>query len=359
MAGLTIGTQNTMVPGQTPVAITSSTGVKAQMMNSLSSDLTGAALNPPLSQADQAYGTPQPRISVPGHGLDACDSGGGYNKMSVSGGGSNTHAGASAVRSPPLQFGASTPVPVTATGAKVPLSELAVLSHLSTTPAYYITMPFATPMTHFNQTVERLVVAGKRPLHSNVTLPACATFNGKAYVPCRHCNVSSYTSMEVTYACYDMSTLCPTFVKATTSSTHQRTLRGSDAVSSAGDPNQGEGHADKAKVASSSPSSSLSLVEAGKVIDMDTLGIQFETDLFGGVDMRSRTGTVAGTGTESGTRRKRDHDSPHDQEQARARRMFQDMASQEFDEDWESLERKGLIDTHVLRALQAATTNTR
>ena len=39
--------------------------------------------------------------------------------------------------------------------------------------------------------------------------------------------------------------------------------------------------------------------------------------------------------------------------------MFQDEASQEFDEDWESLERIGLIDPHVLRALQAARNTSR
>ena len=335
MAGLTIGTVNTMVAGQSPVSITSSTGVKAQLMNTLSTDLTSAALNPPLSDADQAYGTPQPRISVPGNGLSACDSGGGYNKMSVSGGGSNSHADASSVRSAPLQFGASTPVPLTDTGGKVPLNQLAVLSRLSTLPAYYITMPFAAPMTHFNKTVEALVVAGKRPLHSNFTLPACATYNGKAYVPCRHCNVSSYTSMDVTYACYDISTLCPTFVKATTITTtsSHRTL-------------SSEGNVDNAVI---------------EEVDIQSLGIQFETDVYGGLGKRSRTGTRRVSNpsyqTSLGVSSSTDQEivtslsSPVDMDTLA---MFHDKATEEFDEDWEVLERRGLIDPHVLRELKAA-----
>ena len=349
MAGLTIGTMNTMVAGQTPVAITSSTGVKAQMMNTLSTDLTGAALNPPLSEADQAYGTRQPRISVPGNGLAACDSGAGYNKMSVAGGGSNTHADASAVRSSPLRFGASTPVPVTASGAKVPLNQLAVLSRLSTLPAYYITMPFAAPMTQFNRTVEALVEAGKRPLLSNFTLPACATYNGVAYVPCRHCNVSSYTSVDVTYACYDMSTLCPTFVKATTSSTHPRAL---SAVSGKVNTVKGEVEVEI--------TSHLS-----EEVDMQTLGIQFEPDVFGGMEKKAGTGLRRGYDPSGAANL---GVSPTDQDVVMSSSspmtmdsvgMFQDEASQEFDEDWESLERIGLIDPHVLRALQAARNTSR
>ena len=85
-------------------------------------------------------------------------------------------------------------------------------------PAYYITMPFVASQELFNHTARRRYdddQAALSPLSDkNVSsvlaqaLPQCATFDGEKYVPCRHCNISSLTSVNVTFACYDVSQLC-------------------------------------------------------------------------------------------------------------------------------------------------------
>jgi hypothetical protein len=44
----------------------------------------------------------------------------------------------------------------------------------------------------------------------NFTIPVCTLYDGNAYVPCRGCNISSYTNYNVTYGCFDITQLCPT-----------------------------------------------------------------------------------------------------------------------------------------------------
>ena len=86
-------------------------------------------------------------------------------------------------------------------------------------PAYYITMPFAAPQDFFNRTARRRndvdQASSPGPVGDlNVSsvlvlvLPRCATFDGEKYSPCRHCNISSLTSVNVTFACYDIAALC-------------------------------------------------------------------------------------------------------------------------------------------------------
>lgn len=59
---------------------------------------------------------------------------------------------------------------------------------------------------------------------SNFTLPACSQYNGQAYVSCGHCNVSSYSLYNVTYGCYDITNLCPSFTTKTSSTKTSRRL---------------------------------------------------------------------------------------------------------------------------------------
>ena len=39
----------------------------------------------------------------------------------------------------------------------------------------------------------------------------CTRYNGKAYVSCGHCNITSATAFNVTYGCYDIGYLCPSY----------------------------------------------------------------------------------------------------------------------------------------------------
>ena len=63
---LVTGTQTSMVAGQSPVSVTSSSGVKVTAQNTLASDLNNAKISPPQTQEEQAYSVPNPTISVPG-----------------------------------------------------------------------------------------------------------------------------------------------------------------------------------------------------------------------------------------------------------------------------------------------------
>ena len=59
---------------------------------------------------------------------------------------------------------------------------------------------------------------------SNFSLPACSQYNGQAYVSCGHCNVSSYSLYNVTYGCYDITNLCPTFTSKSSTTKASRRL---------------------------------------------------------------------------------------------------------------------------------------
>ena len=47
------------------------------------------------------------------------------------------------------------------------------------------------------------------------SLPQCMSYDGAQYVPCRGCRLSSLTAVNVTYACYDVTQLCPTIITNT------------------------------------------------------------------------------------------------------------------------------------------------
>ena len=73
-------------------------------------------------------------------------------------------------------------------------------------PAYYVTLPLIGNK-HYNLTQYRLS-KGIRTL-SNYSIPACSLYLGGKYVPCGACNITSFTMVNVTYGCYDITVLCP------------------------------------------------------------------------------------------------------------------------------------------------------
>ena len=194
VAGLTAGSLASMVSGQKPVMVLTD-NVRAALSYTLTTDLSAASISPPMTNAELAYNVQPSKITIPGTAGSACDSGGGYAKMSTVGFGINPNpvlAGVTAgVKSSLLQFTSRPGVVYTP-----PPSSLV--------PAYYVSLPFNAPLTSYNATAIR---RGKSP--SNFTLPACSTFDGKAYVSCGHCNISSFTNHNVTFGCYDIRGLCP------------------------------------------------------------------------------------------------------------------------------------------------------
>ena len=73
-------------------------------------------------------------------------------------------------------------------------------------PAYYVTLPL-TGNKHYNLTQYRLS-KGSKGL-SNYSIPACSLYLDGKYVPCGACNITSFTMVNVTYGCYDITVLCP------------------------------------------------------------------------------------------------------------------------------------------------------
>ena len=91
-------------------------------------------------------------------------------------------------------------------------------------PAYYVTLPL-TGNKHYNLTQYRLS-KGSKGL-SNYSIPACSLYLDGKYVPCGACNITSFTMVNVTYGCYDITVLCPV---ATTSTIARRLERMDDGV---------------------------------------------------------------------------------------------------------------------------------
>ena len=73
-------------------------------------------------------------------------------------------------------------------------------------PEYYVTLPL-TGNKHYNLTQFRLS-KGSKSL-TNYSIPACSLYVGGKYVPCGACNITSFTMVNVTYGCYDITLLCP------------------------------------------------------------------------------------------------------------------------------------------------------
>jgi hypothetical protein len=76
-------------------------------------------------------------------------------------------------------------------------------------PAYMVSLQFSSPQD-FNFSASSNYTSGLKST-SNFSLPACVQFNGVKYVPCQGCNISSYTNYNVTYSCYDIGQICPSY----------------------------------------------------------------------------------------------------------------------------------------------------
>jgi hypothetical protein len=92
-------------------------------------------------------------------------------------------------------------------------------------PAFYITLPFSTPQDwsgydkegHRNRSAYSTGDGSGNNNgngNGNITqlLPQCMRYDGERYVACRDCQLSSLTGDHVTYACYDITQLCPAVV---------------------------------------------------------------------------------------------------------------------------------------------------
>lgn len=168
----------------------------------------------------------QPKISIGPGGLSACAFSGGYAHLSVLRWSKNPHGQSESVRSPLLRLaldphhgteslqnpfsvdkdGISRRKELSSSNKTVPNS---ASFNLSGIPAYSVTLQFSRKIEfNFSATAD-LSLKSSRGRALNYTLPACTVYNGVKYVPCKGCNISTFTNYNVTYACYDVHQLCP------------------------------------------------------------------------------------------------------------------------------------------------------
>ena len=160
----------------------------------------------PISSSSALYGSLQPKLALGPSGLKACAFTGGYAQVSVLEWLNNPYSNSTSVKSPLLRLSVSA-VTTSVISAATTNSKNSATMHLSGVPVYSVTLQFSGAQ-NFNFSAA-LNYSSKGHSKSNFTLPACKFYNGVAYVPCKGCNISSYTNYNVTYGCFDITQLCP------------------------------------------------------------------------------------------------------------------------------------------------------
>lgn len=192
-----------MASGEDPVSLITN-NIQIAVSNTLVTGLSNQTLSTPSTAAQSAYGAVPPKLALGPDGVSSCQFAGGYAQLSLMQWGNNPYPDSQSVKSPLLRFSSTS---TATTLPKTNISANAVRNKriipLPGVPAYTIALQFSTPQA-FNFSAQE---TGLRK--SNFTLPTCTLFNGVTYIPCRGCNISSYTNFNVTYSCFDMTQLCP------------------------------------------------------------------------------------------------------------------------------------------------------
>ena len=164
----------------------------------------------PISSSSASYGSVQSKIALGHSGLNACAFTGGYAQVSVLEWLNNPYANSVSVKSPLLRLSLSAQMSPAISAATTLNRNLAHATvHVPGVPVYSITLQFSG-VQNFNFSLGRdYFELGKFTERTNFTLPACKLYNGVSYVPCKGCNISSYTNYNVTYGCFDITQLCP------------------------------------------------------------------------------------------------------------------------------------------------------
>ena len=213
------GVQLGMASGEAPVSLVTS-NIQVEVLNKLITSTANSVFTTPATDVQLAYGAIQPRITLGPNGLASCSLSGQYAQFSLLQWSVNPYIGSTLVKSQLLRF-----TPVTQSTPQISSNARSRKYGLSYSlpgiPAYYIALQFSS-MANFNfSAVPKNGTTATSMGPTNYTVPACTVYNGAAYVPCKGCNISSYTNYNVTYSCYDITQLCP-------SSGSRRYLRGEE-----------------------------------------------------------------------------------------------------------------------------------
>ena len=196
IAGIKLG----MAPGEVPLSIASKK-LQLTVYSVLAAELTGQELTTPATPSMLQYESIQPKISI-GPGGSSCFPEGSYAQLSMVQWGSNPYPFSKSVGSPLLSL-----LPGTHSDSVVSPSSNTVKTSQAGTVAYTVVLQYNS-YTDLNIT-KALSQSSEAATRKNVTLPLCRQHNGVEYVPCKGCNISSYTNYNVTYSCYDITQICP------------------------------------------------------------------------------------------------------------------------------------------------------
>ena len=194
-----------MAGGEVPMVLQAK-NLQLAITNSLVSSIGDTVLTIQSTAKDTAYGSLSPKLTLGPSGLSLCPAIGSYAQLSLLQWSTNPYANSKTMKSPLMRFSAETTNTVSAT-------TLARTNtyRLSGVPAYTLSFQFSSPQTfnfsvatRFNET---------RKSNTNFTIPACTQYDGNQYVACKGCNLTSYTNYNVTYTCYDINQICPTFTQ--------------------------------------------------------------------------------------------------------------------------------------------------
>ena len=213
VSGLVKGVELDMVAGQDPVTLVS-TNIQLAVSSTLASSTADMSLTVPSTAAQAAYGSIQPMITLGPTGLTGCSFTGGYAQMSVLQWAKNPYPDSTDVKGQMLRVSSSGESIATSSLAMSIRSQTHSQTHKNFTkfklpdvPVYTIALQFSS----FQNFDFRFGAEGDVEYSSgtNFTFPVCKMYNGMEYVSCQGCNISSYTNYNVTYACFDITQLCP------------------------------------------------------------------------------------------------------------------------------------------------------
>ena len=202
------GVQLGMASGELPVSLVTP-NIQLSITSTLISSSSNVVLTTPATASQLTYGSIQPKITLGSDGLKYCSAISGYAQLSALQWSINPYAGSTAVQSPLLRltYTAQAVIATVQNYGRVTsmIVQSAVPISVASLPAYYVALQFSFKLNFNFSAISSIITARS----SNLTFPACTLYNGTAYVPCRGCNISSYTDYNVTYSCFDITQLCP------------------------------------------------------------------------------------------------------------------------------------------------------
>ena len=213
MSGLIEGVQLGMAFGEIPAKFVTP-NLQLVVASTLVYNTADLTLSTPSTTSPSSGAIPQ-KLVLGRRGLRACNYSSGYAQLSALEWSSNPYNNSKAIGSPLLRLSTINQVKIAAVTLvsmvqKVPETSVKII--FDKVPAYSITLQFSS-VKNFDFAVNK-GSDGKFHSKSNFTIPTCKLYDGTAYVPCRGCNISSYTNHNVTYSCFDITQLCRTATTA-------------------------------------------------------------------------------------------------------------------------------------------------